>query len=67
MTTGGSSSLPGRMSRTDALAELQRIRAGSAVPRAMESLAAPVAILNAQRQVIFSNPAFQRLTGLADA
>ena len=67
MTMSGSSSVPGRLSRADALAELRRIQAGSAVRRTVESLAAPVAILNAQRQVIFSNPAFQRLTGLADA
>jgi hypothetical protein len=67
MATQGFASSPGRVSRADALADLRRMQESGDVPRAFESLAAPVAILNAQRQVIFSNPAFQALAGLADA
>ncbi len=59
--------IPARISRTDAMADLRRLQSTGEVPRAFESLAAPVAILNPQRQVIFSNAAFQELTGLADA
>jgi len=63
MTTRGLPHVPGRVSREDALAELRRMRAAGEAPRAIESFPAPLAILNAQRQVIFSNRAFQDLAG----
>jgi hypothetical protein len=67
MARQGFATSPGRVTRADALADLRRMRDSGSIPRTLESLAAPVAILNAQRQVIFSNPAFQSLAGLADA
>jgi len=67
MITAGLPIFPGRVSREDALAELRRVRAAGETPRAIESFPAPLAVLNAQRQVIFANPAFQDLTGAEGA
>jgi hypothetical protein len=67
MITAGLPSFPGRISREDALCELRRLRASGGAPRALESFPAPLAVLNAQRQVIFSNPAFQDLVGAKGA
>jgi len=67
MITAGFPIFPGRVSREDALAELRRVRAAGETPRAIESFPAPLAVLNAQRQVIFSNPAFQDLAGAGGA
>jgi signal transduction histidine kinase len=62
MITHGHPAVPGRVSREDALAELQRLRAAGE-SSALEAIPAALAILNARRQVIFSNPAFRELTG----
>ena len=61
MITDGFPAASGRVSREHAISELRRLRASAAAPTAIESVPAPMAILNAQRQVIFSNAAFQEL------
>ncbi|MGA2380486.1 MAG: hypothetical protein ABSG85_14385, partial [Spirochaetia bacterium] len=50
---------PRRIDRAEALSDLRRVQAAGQVPRALDSLAAPLAVLNARRQVIFANKAFQ--------
>ena len=61
MITDGPPAARGRVSREHAISELRRLRSSAAAPAAIESVPAPMAILNAQRQVIFSNAAFQEL------
>jgi nitrogen fixation/metabolism regulation signal transduction histidine kinase len=48
-----------RINRAEALSDLKRVQAAGQVPRALDSLATPLVVLNAERQVIFANRAFQ--------
>jgi nitrogen fixation/metabolism regulation signal transduction histidine kinase len=59
MAADAAFSSPGRISRAEALADLRRVQAAGQVPQALDSLAAPLIVLNARRQVIFANRAFQ--------
>ena len=61
MMTDGLPAARGRVSREHAISELERLRSSTSGPAAMDSVPAPLAILNAQRQVVFSNAAFQAL------
>jgi hypothetical protein len=63
MTTDESIPSPGGIDRAAAVSELRRVQAAGEIPRALDSLAAPLAILNAQRTVIFANRAFQDMAG----
>jgi len=57
---------PGRIRRAEALSEFRRVQAAGEVPRTLESLAAPLVVLNSRRQVIFANSAFRDFAGAAD-
>ena len=50
---------PGRINRAEILADLRRVQSAGHVPRTLDSLATPLVVLNAERQVIFANAAFQ--------
>jgi signal transduction histidine kinase len=50
---------PGRINRAEVLADLRRVQSAGHVPRTLDSLATPLVVLNAERQVIFANAAFQ--------
>ncbi len=56
----------GRASREEALSDLRRLRTSGPASQAMETVPAPLAILNAQRQVIFANAAFAELVRPTD-
>jgi len=45
------------INRADALLDLRKVQAAGQVPRALDSLASPLVVLNAARQVIFANKA----------
>lgn len=60
MSTMPASPLPPRISRPDALAQLREAR--FAFTPALEAAEGMVAVLNAQRQVIYATPAFQELS-----
>jgi len=63
MTTEASFPSSGRLHRAEALSELRRVQAAGEIPRALDSLAAPLAIVDARRTVIFANRAFQEMAG----
>jgi hypothetical protein len=63
MTTDSSAPSPGGIDRAAAVSELRRVQAAGDIPRALDSLGGPLAILNAQRTVIFANRAFQEMAG----
>ena len=65
MTTEASFPAHARIDKAEAVAELRRVQASGEIPRALDSLVAPLAILDAQRRVIFADNAFQDLAGAA--
>jgi hypothetical protein len=65
MTTEASFPAHARIDKAEAVAELRRVQASGEIPRALDSLVAPLAILDAQRTVIFANKAFRDLAGAA--
>jgi hypothetical protein len=64
--SGARGSAQSRISRDDALVQLRNVRAGGEVSRTLDSFSAPLVILNAQRQAVFANTAFQELAGAVD-
>jgi hypothetical protein len=63
MTTNAPTPGPGRTDKADAVATLRRAQADGGIPPSLESLAAPLAIVDARRAVIFANKAFLDLAG----
>jgi signal transduction histidine kinase len=52
-----------RISRAEALSQLREAHASSQITGVLDTVAAPIAVLNAERQVIFANRAFQEFAG----
>ena len=65
MATDAATPASGRTPKAEAVAALRRAQESGEIPRSLESVAAPVAILDARRAVIFANKAFQDLAGAA--
>jgi hypothetical protein len=65
MNTDATTPAPGHTPKAEAVAALRLAQASGEIPRALEFLAAPLAILDARRAVIFANKAFQVLAGAA--
>lgn len=59
MSTDAANPSPGRINRAEILADLRRVQSAGHVPQTLDSLATPLVVLNAERQVIFANAAFQ--------
>jgi signal transduction histidine kinase len=59
MSTDAALPSKGRLDRAEALLDLRKAQGAGQVPRALDSLAAPLVVLNPGRHVIFANKAFQ--------